>query len=220
LKIVRAYFRPAEAGEQEHATKNFIGLSTTYFDVELANGSKIRFRRAGNIRYSPASLARKVSEGNRDLGLGRMPQEPYYRLLFYSYLVPKKHSRSAAIIGTASASRLDKLDQELRAHSDEGCKSAAAGGLTCFDFDGFVTLTAQIKVELNGKAEFIDWGTKLKEVLPKNSDVKVLKSLRIQRRFMDSYYDVRFDPGDSNLLLLALVGGDRLSWSKSLRAAE
>jgi hypothetical protein len=31
---------------------------------------------------------------------------------------------------------------------------------------------------------------------------------------MNSYREVRFDPGDLSVLSLALVGGDRLRWSK------
>jgi hypothetical protein len=31
---------------------------------------------------------------------------------------------------------------------------------------------------------------------------------------MGSYYDVRFDPANSDIFSLVLVGGDRLTWSK------
>jgi hypothetical protein len=74
-----------------------------------------------------------------------------------------------------------------------------------------VTVTSQIRVELNGKSKLIDWGTRIKDLLPKDS----LGSLKIQRKFMNSYRDVRFNPADLSILSLALVGGDRLSWSKS-----
>jgi hypothetical protein len=212
LKVERAYFRSNEAAEEEHTAKNFIGVSTMYFDVELASNAKIRFRQIGAIRYSSASLAHKVQDGGRDLGLGGAPQELHYRLLFYTYLVPKEHKLSAAIIGADKASQLDDLDEELRRDPDEACKiSARTRGQACVEFDRFVALTPQIKVELNGKPRFIDWGTRIKDVLSEDS----FKSLRIQRRFMNSYYDVHFDPQDSNLRSLPLVGGDRLSWSKS-----
>jgi hypothetical protein len=71
-------------------------------------------------------------------------------------------------------------------------------------------------VELNGKLKFIDWGSRIQDILPENS----LKSLRIQRRYMNFYYDVRFDPGDPNVLSLALVGGDRLRWSRIAPSAH
>ena len=217
LKIERAYFRPAEPGEDRQATKNFIGVSTMYFDVVLASVSKLRFQQVGNIRYSPASLASKVQEGSRDLGLMGLPEELHYRLLFYTYLVPKERALSAVIIGASDPSQLDRLDRELRTQPDGGCKrSGAASGVSCFEFDGFVTLSSQIKVELNGKLKFIDWGSRIQDVLPENS----LKSLRIQRRYMNFYYDVRFDPADPNVLSLALVGGDRLRWSRIAPSAH
>jgi len=92
--------------------------------------------------------------------------------------------------------------------------------VTCFEFDGSVAVSALIKVELNGKPRFLEWGAKIKDVLSKSSEVEALKTLRFQRRFMNSYYDVRFDPEDSNVLSLALVGGDRLTWSKSSSAPQ
>jgi hypothetical protein len=213
LKIERAYFRPAEAGEEERAAKNFAGVSTMHFDVELTSNGMTRFRQVGDIKYSPKSLAQTVQEGSRDLGLGEVPPELHYRLLFYTYLVPKKYQRSAAIIGSRDAGQLDELDRALRAQSDANCTTAsAAHEVTCFEFDGFVTLSCQISVELNGKAKFVDWGAKLKDVLSKDGQAAAPKSLKIQRRFLNSYYDVRFAPGDSHVLSLALVGGDRLRW--------
>jgi hypothetical protein len=184
--------------------------------VELASDGRTRFRQAGNIRYSPKSLAQTVQEGSRDVDLSKVPAAMHYRLLFYTYLVPKKHQRSAAIIGGRSTGVLDELDRELRAQSEQNCETvSAAREVTCFEFDGFVTLSCQIQVELNGKAKFIDWGAKVRDVLFKNGQGEAPKSLKMQRRFMNSYYQVRFHPGDSSVLSLALVGGDRLTWSRS-----
>ena len=214
LKIERAYFRSPRAGEEDHEAQTFLGLSSVYFDVELSSDKKVRFQQAGKIRYSPASVAQLVQEGSQDLALSSLPQEHSYRLFFYTYFVPEKHKRSAVIIGGRSASQLDELDHHLRVMPDKGCKNTAANAVTCMEFDGFVSLSSQIKVELNGKTKFLEWGVKVKDVLPKNLEMETLRSLRIQRRYMNTYYDVRFDPRDSNVLSLWLVGGDRLAWSK------
>jgi hypothetical protein len=211
VKIERAYFGPAGPGEEQHTVKNYLGVSTSNFDVEAGSGEKIRFQQVGPIQYSLESLEKDGQEGSRDLGLGKLPEQAHYRLLFYTYLVPKEQDISATIIGASNATQLDELERELRAYPAEGCaRAAGAKGEECFGFQGFVTVSAQIKVELNGKVQFVDWGTNLKSVLPKNA----LKSLRIQRQFMGFYYDVRFNPANSNVLSLSLVGGDRLTWSK------
>jgi hypothetical protein len=214
LKIERAFFRPPGTGEAEHEEQNFLGLSTAFFDVELATEKRIRFQQVGNIRYSPASVAQVDQEGSRDLALNSLPLENSYRLFFYTYFVPEKHKRSAVIIGGKNASQLDELDHQLRAMPEKGCKNAAASAVTCMEFDGFVSLSSQIKVELNGESKFLEWGANVKEVLTKNAGKKGLRSLRIQRRYLNTYYDVRFDPGDPNILSLWLVGGDRLTWLK------
>jgi hypothetical protein len=217
LKVERAYFRPGEAGEDPHAAKNFAGVSTMYASVELTGDSKVRYQHVGETLYSPASLAHTDDDANRDLRLIGVPEEPYYRLLFYTYVVPKDRTLSAVIIGASSASQLDRLDKELRAQPHAGCKSAvAAAGMACFEFDGFVTLSCQIEVVVNGTRKFVEWGARVKDVVP----AKSLKALRMQRRYLDSYYDVRFDPRDADVLSLVLVDGDRLSWSGGVATAH
>jgi hypothetical protein len=214
IKIVRAYFRPASPGEEEHAIKNYLGLSTIIFDVEHGDAGKVRFHQIGNAQYAPESLAQASEEGNHDGALRDLTRGPYYRVLFYTYLVPKEHRIAAAIIGAGSLAQLDAVERALRALPEDGCKNpAVTANEDCLEFKGFVTLSTQINVELDGKVKFVDWGTNVGQVLPKNS----LRYLQIQRRFLDTYYDVHFDPADPSVLSLALIGGDRLSWSKSPR---
>jgi len=217
IKIERAYFQPAELGEEEHSAKLFLGLSTAHFNLQLASNGKIRFHQKGTARYTPPSLVHRVQDGLSDLGVSSIPPERHFRLLFNTYFAPQKHTRSTAIIGATYTSQLDQLDKELRAHPDEDCKNAAATyGAICFGFPGFVTLTPQVKVELNGKTKFVDLGTTIKELLSR-SQADALKSLRIQRRFLDSYCDLHFDPADLNVLSLTLVAGDRVSLATSSR---
>jgi hypothetical protein len=214
LKIERAFFQPPGAGEEEHQAKNFLGLSTASFDVELTSDKRVRFQQVESIQYSPASVAQFDEEGSRDQGLSSLPPERSYRLYFYTYFVPEKHKRSAVIIGGDSASQLDELDHRLRSMPEKGCENAATKEVTCIEFKGFVSLSSQVEVELNGKTKFLDWGAKVKDVLPKNSQADALHALRIQRRYLTTYYEVRFDPKDLNILSLWLVGGDRLTWKK------
>ena len=218
LKVEHAYFRPAEEGEEEHTAKLFLGISTAYFNLQLTSDGRIRFRQNGTAKYAPPSLVHGVHDEISDLAISSIPQERYFRFLFKTYLVPQKHTRSTAIVGATKSSQLDELDKELRAHPDEDCKNTAANyGAVCFGFEGFVKLTPQVKVELNGKTKFIDSGTRIKDLLsPSQADV--LKSLKIQRQFLNSYYDLQFDPADPNVLSLALVARDRVTWSNSPRA--
>src|SRR6266576_337828 len=202
----------------EHTAKLFLGVSTAYFNLQLTSDGRIRFRQNGTAKYTPPSLVHGVHDEISDLAISSIPQERYFRLLFKTYLVPQKHTRSTAIIGATKSSQLDELDKELRAHLAEDCKNTAAiYGAVCFGFEGFVTLTPQVKVELNGKTKFIDSGTRIKDLLFR-SQADGLKSLKIQRQFLDSYYDLQFDPADPNVLSLALVARDRVTWSNSPRA--
>lgn len=212
LKVERAYFRAAKTTEEADVTQNFAGLSTVNFDVESGHDGKIHFRQIGDVRFTPASLKGQVQDASHESELTGIPPEPRFRLVFYTLLVSKEQKLSAAVVGASSASQLDEFDHELRLRPVGGCKNfAAANEVACVEFSGLVTVTCQIRVELNGKSTLIDWGTRIKDLLAKDS----LGSLTIQRKFMNSYRDVRFNPADLSVLSLALVGGDRLRWSKS-----
>ncbi len=215
VKIERAYFRPPQAGEQENSPGTFLGLSTVAFEVARHSGEETSFSQSGEIQYSPPSLQSAASEARRDVNLARLPPQRRYRLYFYTYLVAEKHRRVAAIIGAADVAQLESLDNQFRTNPDQTCESVPLpAGVTCIDFDGYVTLSTQLRIEINGQPKFIEWGTRVKDVLPKSQNSRQLKTLRIQRRFgTTEMYDVRFDPKDANILSLVLVGGDRLNSS-------
>lgn len=212
LKIERAYFRPATAGQDQHSTRNYLGLSTVRFDVEPARNGKVQFEQVSTVEYSPEFLKKVGNEGQNDLGLRDLEGLGHYRLLFYTYVVPTQDGISAAVIGARTAGELDELEDQLRTHSESGCKGLPSNRREdCFEFTGFVTVSAQIKVELNGKPKFMEWGSNVHSVVPPRD----IKSLTIQRQFLNSYYNVTFDPSSSDVLSLALVGGDRLNWYSS-----
>jgi hypothetical protein len=215
VRIERAYFRPADAGEDPYGAKYFLGLSSVYFDAESDNDNNTLFRQVGNIQYSTGSLNQvSAKEVQGDLALGSLPPEHRYRLFFYSYFVADKRRRSAAIIGSGDVGQPEALDQEFQANPEKSCNDIdGSTGAICLAFDGFVTLSTQIRLELNGNTTFAEWGVRVKDVLPKTLGSR--KSIRVQRRFAaDRYYDVRFDPKESTILSLVLVGGDRVTWSK------
>lgn len=211
LKVERAYLKTAQTGAQPPASEDQEGVSFVYFVVESGSDGKISLRRAGDVRFNPASLRKQFRSTALESELSALQPELQYRLVFYGLHVPTEQKLSASIIGGSTPSKLDEFERELRLRPTEGCKHFAGTQSTaCVDFTGWVTVTPQFIVELNGKRKLVDCGTPVKDVLPEGA----LSSLKIQRRFMDSYRDVRFKPGDVNILSLTLVGGDRLTWSK------
>lgn len=212
LKVERAYLKTAAPEEQGRGSENQEGVSFVYFLVESGSDGKIRFRRAGDVRFNPVALTKKFRNIAVESELSALEPKLQYRLVFYGLHVPTEQKLSASIIGASSASKLDEFDRELRLRPMEGCKHfAGKQNVTCVDFNGWVTVTPQFTVELNGKAKLVDCGTPVKDVVPDGA----LSSLTIQRKFMNSYRAVRFRPGDASVLSLALIDGDRLSWSKS-----
>jgi hypothetical protein len=203
LKVERAYFRGGE-----DSVRNYLGVSDVLFDVTTDAGRMLRFQQVHAIQYSPGSLAQTDHEGSHDLAILDLEAQTHYRVLFYTHQVPTDRNFAAAIIGTNDPARLDQFELAMRADASPSCESSNHDGLECLEFRGFVTVSVQVPVQLNGKTQFVDWGTKVKGVVP----VKGRKSFKMQRRFADAYYDLRFKRGDDSILDLTLVGGDRLTW--------
>jgi hypothetical protein len=209
LKIERAYFDHAGVPQE----RDFQGIASNYFDVESDGGGKVRFRKIGDTQYSSSVVAEAAKASPRDVQLSSISEPFQYRLLFYTYLVPQETRISAAIIGATTVDQLDNLERTVRSRPDDICKQIGLATVPfCVRFEGFVTVSVQFSVTVNGDVKFVDWGTKVNNVLPGGSGTKKLKSLRIQRTFMNSYYDVYFDPRESSILSLWLIDGDRLSW--------
>lgn len=212
LKIQRAYLRDSKDGEEGQASAGSGGVSLLYFNVESESDEKIQFRRAGDVRFTPRALGREFRNTGLEMELAGIPVERNYRLVFYTLLVSKEQKLATAVLGASTSSQLDEMDAKLRLRPEDGCKNfSGMEGVACLEFKGLVTVTGQIRVQLNGKSKFVDCGTSVKDLVQENA----LASLRIQRKFMSSYRDVRFKPGDPDILPLALVAGDRLMWTQT-----
>jgi hypothetical protein len=205
LKVERAYFRTGEGGD---SVKNYLGISDVLFDVTSDADGMLRFQQARPIQFSPDSLAQTDHEGSRDLAILNLKPQKHYRVLFYTHQVPTDQNFSAALIGANDTASLDSFEQSMRADPNASCTSSNHDAIDCFEFRGFVTVSIQIPIELNGTLKFVDWGTKVDGVVPP----KARKSFNVQRRFAGTYYDLKFDRADHTILDLTLVGGDRLTW--------
>jgi hypothetical protein len=205
LKVERAYFRSGEGGD---SVKNYLGVSDVQFDVTSDADEILHFQQLHAIQYSPDSLAQSDHEGSRDLAILNLNPQRHYRVLFYTHQVPTDRNFSAALIGANDTAHLDSFEQVIRAASDADCSALNHDGIECFEFRGFVTVSIQIPIELKGKTQFVDWGTTVKAVVP----AKAQKSLKLQRRFANSYFPVNFNRRDPSILDLTLVGNDHLSW--------
>jgi hypothetical protein len=203
LKVERAYFSTGERSD-----KNYLGVSTVLFDVTANPDGSLRFQQAQQIRYNPESLSQTDHEGSRDLAVLDLKPQNHYRVLFYTHQVPTDQNFSAAIIGSDDSTRLDEFEQSMRANAGASCSSSAHDDVQCMEFRGFATVTVQIPVELNGQSKFVDWGTEVKYIVPDKS----IKSLKIHRQFLGSYFELNFPRADPSIKDLALIANDRLTW--------
>jgi len=212
LKVERAYF-----SSTEKSVKDYLGVSTVLFDVTTNSDGSLHFQQAQSIRYTPDSLSQTDHEGSRDLAILDLKPQKHYRVLFYTHQVPTDQNFTAALIGSNDLTRLDEFEQEMRADATASCSSSntkaderasATDDVQCMEFRGFATVSVQILVELNGQSKFVDWGTSVKYVVPEKSQ----ESLKIQRQFAGTYFDINFNRTDKSIQDLALIANDRLTW--------
>jgi hypothetical protein len=214
LKVERAYFSSAEK-----SVKDYLGISTVFFDVTTTSDGSLHFQQAQPIRYNPDSLSQTDHEGSRDLTLLELKPQKFYRVLFYTHQVPTDQNFTAALIGSNDSAHLDDFERKMRADAgascsssttkpDEGSPTAVHDDIQCLEFRGFATVSVQIPVELNNQLKFVDWGTSVKYLVPEKSQ----KSLKIQRQFAGTYFPIIFNRNDKSIQDLALIANDRLAW--------
>jgi hypothetical protein len=173
----------------------------------------VQVRQVGDTQFSSPAVAAAAKDDPQDIELKSISNPMNYRLLFFNYEVPHEKQISAAIVAAPTNDQLNALETKVKPDPDSACKKI---GVTpdslCIRFEGSVTVSPQISVTVNGKARFVDWGIKLKNVLPDRLQTKELKGLRIRRTFMNQPYDIIFDRHDPNILSLCLLEGDDLTW--------
>ncbi len=211
-------------GMQLRIERDFFGArSTDYQGTTITNyeisgndesGTAIKFlgveKRSGSTTPVPtssdAALATQFATG------------PRLRLFLLNLAVSANTKAPAILIGASSKEDLTAPTQAIESDSAISCSGLQRWPVTCALFDGSVTVSPMLEVFVNGAPTYIPIGSRLWAVLPHVTNAqqaKLMRTLRLRRRFQGKLVDVKFVPDSNTLSQLLLFGGDRISWSKN-----
>ncbi len=200
LKIERAEFDPFG---------KFQDTSTVYYRITRDSRGAIRFglEEAHPKRAVGASLLDRTLAA-RDTGMF------YCRLFFPGKLVPPNLNYAAMVIGTRSRKHLEEVTRTIQTRPESGCSASAEKEIDCTLFQGSVSVSGEIGVTVNGSRVFVGPEETLRDLLSQMNRTacqRDLRSLRIEREFLNKLTPVKFDSASDSILDLILLGGDRVS---------
>ena len=212
-------------GMQLRIERDFFGASstdyqgTTITSYEISgndeSGITIRFlhvekKSAGSTTPAPISS---------DVGLAtQFATEPRLRLFLLNLAVSANTKAPAILIGASSKDELNAPTKAIESDPAISCSALQRWPVSCALFDGKVTVSPMLEVFVNGAPAYFPIGSRLWAVLPHLTgaqQARVMRTLRLHRRFQGKLVDVKFVPDSNTLSQLLLVGGDRISWSKN-----
>lgn len=210
LRVERAAFRPSPKGDQTLA--NYLGTRTAYYELSRNEKNEITLRLT-RVDTTPG-LAEAPDLPDMKLA-SQTTAARLYRFFFWTKFVPPNRQRPALLVGTRDIRQLEEITLAIQGNPEIACSALAGEQVTCAAFDAAVSVSTELKVQLNGQPSYIPVGATLRTVfakLPPQRRAAAVRKLRIRRLFHGRYANVEFDRGDSGIMGLVLLGGDKLSW--------
>ncbi|HEU5413489.1 MAG TPA: hypothetical protein VFW31_07015 [Candidatus Angelobacter sp.] len=139
----------------------------------------------------------------------------YVRLFLLTDFVPSKIRRVAIIVGADEVTSLDAIETELDRASLLSCSQVLSRWqVRCVEFKQAVSISPEIRLFINGKAQYVAWGTTVDDLLKEEHVTyeSVRRGLEVQRRFRGRYAGVAFHRHENGILGLVLVGDDRITF--------
>ena len=196
-----------ERAEYDQSDK-FKGTSIVDYQITRNSRAWLRFRPVEVKRQGES----RVPTSDLDLG-ARVNKMLFSRLFFSGNPVPKNLDYTAMILGTRSRKQMEEITRALQAHPQSGCATDSNGDASCKPFIGSVTVSAELKVTVNGKEVFVGPQVTLRGVLAAADVARCedkLKALRIEREFLGRPVKIVFDPTANSILNLVVIGNDRI----------
>ncbi len=210
LRVDRVAFRPSPKGDQTRA--NYLGTRTVYYELSRNERNEITLKLT-RVDTTPG-LAEAPDLPDMKLA-GQTTAARLYRLFFWTKFVPPNRHRPALLVGTQDIRQLEGITLAIQGNPEIACSALAGEQVTCAAFDAAVTVSTELKVQLNGQPSYIPVGATLRTVLaklPPQRRAAAVRRLRIRRLFHGRYANVEFDRGEPVIMGIVLLAGDKISW--------
>jgi hypothetical protein len=222
LRIERDLYA-AEDSEQPRP-EDYRGTTITSYGIAPSGEDEVKlvFLRIDKRSPPADALHAIVPSPNLDANLvSQFSASSRLRLFLQDLVVSGNAKTPAILIGASSEIDLKAVTAEIETKPQVSCTDLVRWRVTCAIFHGAVTVSPMLQVTVNGAQSYIPIGSKLWFVLPLvqgAKDAKLVRTLRVQRLYLGKMTDVRFAHNQEEISQLLLVGGDRISWSRSIGA--
>lgn len=212
LEIQRAEFTTPSEDEQKLA--NYIGERTCFYEVRGHRGNELALRltkvkASGGLAGPPAPDLPEFSLPSQIAG-ARIA-----RLFLLTLFVSKGRKRAAIVVGARQLRQMQEATAAIANDPLIQCSAIEAQGASCVAFEGNVTVSSEIAVNVNGQRRYVLLKSSVGDIIAQArgawEDV-VPQSLAVTRLFHGKHVPVEFDHSDQTILKLPALAGDRLTW--------
>ncbi len=191
LRIENAYY---EAGAPRSGLAGFLGTEVARYAVLPDGLDLLSVQSMKNRPNDDSPVQDLISTAARSFS--------HYRLYFEIVFMRSDHPHGSVLLGADSQEEIDGLSGRLM-HPETVCDQPF---LHCTVFPEACSVSVEIRVVVNGKAESVVWGSTLGNI------AKRPHRLQMKRLYAGRLRPIRLDPNDPKVLLLPLLPGDQIVW--------
>jgi len=218
VRIERDFYR-SNHGEQTRP-EDYRGTTITTYAVTASGEEEVKLALLGVEKKSPGGNALDATSLDTKLA-SQFSASSRLRLFLQGLVVSGNAKTPAILIGALRQNDLSAVTTAIETNPQIACADLIRWRVTCVLFRGPVTVSPMLHVTVNGASSYIPVGSKLWIVLPYatgDKEAKLLRTVRLQRLFRGKVTQVLFARNQEEVSQLLLIGGDRISWSRSVAA--
>jgi hypothetical protein len=192
LRIENAYYEP---GAARTGLTGYLGTEVAQYLVARHNLQLLAVR--------PMAQRPSRDQPVQDLISPQNTRFAYYRLYYEIVFARSSQSHGSVLLGADSMPEIEHLASAL-AHPENVCYPGAPH---CIVFPEACSVSVEMKIIANGKAQSVVWGTVLGSLIKDG-----MHGVRMKRLRGSQPVPVQIDGRDPKALLLPLLPGDEIYW--------
>lgn len=193
LRIENAYY---EKGASRRGLAGFLGTEVARYEV-VTNGLRLlNFQSMKNRPEADAPVQKLIAENQEHF--------EHYRLYYEVVFKRNDNAHGSVLLGADTEAELGRLAEELE-NPEQVCNASSTH---CAVFPEACSVSVEMKVVVNGKAESVVWTSQLRSLFKGATPQHV----EMKRLFRGKETRVEIKPTDAGALRLPLLPGDEISW--------
>lgn len=191
MHIENAYYKK---GTPARGLKGFLGTESAGYEVT-----------AHGLRLGSVHSMKQRPEGAvpvQNLIAPDQTKFSHYRF-YFEIMFPNGHTHGSVLLGANSTEKLEQLSSQL-SHPETVCSENSTH---CTVFPEACSVSIEMRIVVNGKAQMVIWGSSLGAVVTGNP-----QHLEMKRLYAGRLIPVEINVNDSDAMRLPLLPGDHVAW--------